>query len=369
VIDPSFANLQSISNWVRPEDGSPPYIQNWHFGIQRQITDNLMIDVAYVGSKGTRLTSSNMRINQLHPDLMGLGLQLGLDANSKAARDAGFAPPYPGFVGTVAQSLRPYPQYFTITAPMETLGHSTYNSLQIQLQKRFSHGLNFSVAYTFSKKLTNAGESQVGEQNAGPMDFYDLALDKSLSYNDLPHVLAIGYAYELPIGAGKPFLNTQTPVIRQLISGWQVSGMHRYQSGPPLRISGGFDTGIFSSNRPTYVRGEDIRTEVSAAEFDPAIHRWLNPNAFSNGERFQFGDVPRTIHERTFPFYDESFGVLKKTRLTEGVRLEFRAEFYNLLNRVNFAPPERNINSPAFGRVSSQLGNPRQGQLGLRLSF
>lgn len=369
VIDPSFANQQSIANWVRPEDGRPPYIQNWHFGIQRQITENLMVDIAYVGSKGTRLTSSNMRINQLHPDLLKLGLTLGLDVNSQAARDLGYRPPYPGFVGSVAQSLRPFPQYFDIKAPMEALGHSTYNSLQVMVQQRLSKGLNFSVAYTFSKKLTNAGESQVFEQNAGPMDFYNLKLDKSLSYNDLPHVLAIGYSYELPIGRGKPFLNTDMPVLSQLISGWQVSGMNRYQSGPPLRISGGFGTGIFSGNRPTYVRGQPIRTTVSAGDFDPAKHRRLNAAAFSNGERFQFGDVPRTIHERAFPFYDESFGILKKTRFTERTQLEFRVEFYNFLNRVNFAPPVTSINSPAFGQVSAQLGNPRQAQLGLRLSF
>jgi hypothetical protein len=300
---------------------------------------------------------------------MRLGLQLGLDINSQAARDAGFRPPYPGFVGTVAQALRPFPQYFDITAPMETLGHSTYNSLQLHVQKRLSHGLNFSVAYTFSKKLSNAGESQIFEQNAGPLDYYNLQLDKALSYNDLPHVLATGYSYELPVGRGKPFLNTQTPVLTHLISGWQISGMHRYQSGPPLRVSGGFGTGIFSGNRPTYVRGQNVRTDVSAGEFDPAVHRWLNINAFSQGERFQFGDVPRTLPQRSFPFFDESFSLLKKTRFAETVQVEFRAEFYNVLNRVNFSPPVTNTTSPAFGQVSSQLGNPRQAQLGLRLSF
>lgn len=369
VLDPSFANLQNIGSWVRSEDGRPPYVQNWHFGIQRQVTDNLMVDVAYVGSKGTRLTSSNMRINQLHPDLMHLGLALTLDVNSQTARDAGFAPPYPGFTGTVAQALRPFPQYLDITAPMETLGHSTYNALQMFVQQRLSHGLNFSVAYTFSKKLTNAGESQVFEQNAGPMDYYNLSLDKSLSYNDLRHVVAIGYSYELPIGSGKALLNVDTPVVRQLISGWQISGMNRYQSGPPLRISGAQSTGIFSGNRPTYVQGQNIRTDVSAGNFDPGVHRWLNVNAFSTGERFRFGDVPRTIHERGFPFFDESFSLLKKTRVAERVQFEFRVEFYNVFNRVNFAPPVTSITSPTFGQVTSQLGNPRQAQLGLRISF
>lgn len=369
VLDPSFANNQRISNWVRPEDGRPPYVQNWHFGVQRQITDDFMVDIAYVGSKGTRLTSSNLRINQLHPDWMRLGALLGADVHSSAAQEAGITPPYPGFVGTVAQALRPFPQYLDITAPMETLGRSTYNSLQVMLQKRYSHGLTFSVAYTWSKKLTDSGESQISEQNAGPMNAYNVKLEKSLSYNDLPHVLVIGYAYDLPIGRGRRFLSGDVPILAWLLEGWQISGMSRYQSGPPLRIAGGMTTGIFSPNRPTYNPGVPIRTNVSAGDFDPAVHRWLNRDAFINTERFRFGNVPRTIHERAFPFYDESFALLKKTRIGERMQIELRIEFYNVLNRTNFARPVTNINSVDFGRVTAQLGNPRQGQIGLRLSF
>lgn len=366
-IDPSFANQQSLGNWIRSEDGRPPYIQNWHFGIQRQITENLVVDAAYVGSKGTRLPSSNLRLNQLHPDLMRLGLLLTADINSAAAREAGYRPPYPGFVGSVAQSLRAFPQYFDIVAPHETLGMSNYNSLQLLVQKRYSLGLTFSTAYTFSKKLGNAGESQVNEQNAGPMDAYNLKLDKALSYNDLTHVLAIGYAYDLPIGRGRRFFNAGP--LRKALEGWQISGMSRYQSGPPMRISGGFGTGIFSGNRPTFVPGEKIRTSVSPGDFDSARDVYLNRNAFSNGERFRFGDVPRTVNARSFPFYDESLGILKKTRIFENALVEFRAEFYNLPNRVIFGRPVTDINSLSFGRVSSQLNSPRQMQFGLRLSF
>jgi hypothetical protein len=96
---------------------------------------------------------------------------------------------------------------------------------------------------------------------------------------------------------------------------------------------------------------------------------WLNRAAFTNGDRFAFGNVPRTVPARAFPFYDENLGLLKNFYVRERVRIEYRAEFYNLLNRVNFGPPVTDSNSVNFGKVTSQLGNPRQAQMGLRLSF
>ncbi|MBA2527595.1 MAG: hypothetical protein H0V18_17710, partial [Pyrinomonadaceae bacterium] len=349
------------------EDGRPPYIQNWQFSVQRQLGESLVVDAAYVGSKGTRLASQNLRPNQLPPELLKYRDILNANITSQAAQDAGFLPPYAGFSGTVAQALRPFPQYRTIGVPAETLGNSTYNSLQLQLRKRFSHGLQLSAAYTFSKKLTDSGESQIQGQNGGPMDAYNLRLEKAVSYDDPQHVLAIGYSYELPIGRDKA-LNITNPVANAIIGGWQMSGMLRYQGGFPLRIGGGFGLPIFSGNRPTYT-GEPIRTAVDRGSFDPAKDVWLNRAAFANGDRFSFGNVPRTVPARGFPFHDENIGLLKNFFFGEKVKLEYRAEFYNVLNRVNFAIPVTDSNSPNFGRVTSQLGNPRQMQMGLRLSF
>ncbi len=367
-LDPAFANNQDIRNYIRVEDGRPPYIQNWQFGIQQQVGASMVFDIAYVGSKGTRLASQNIRPNQLSPAYLKYGDLLNANITSQAAIDAGFRLPYPGFTGTVAQSLRSFPQYRTISSPTETIGNSTYNSLQVQVRKRYSHGLQFSAAYTFSKKLTDTGESQLQSQNGGPMDAYNLRLDKAVSYDDPRHVLALGYTYDLPVGKGKPLLNVSNPVVNAIAGGWQVSGMLRYQGGFPLRIGGGFGLPIFSGNRPTYT-GQPIRTSAGAGDFDPARDLWLNRAAFVNGDRFAFGNVPRTVPARGFPFYDEGFGLLKKFYFTERLRIEFRAEFYNVLNRTNFSPPVTDSNSVSFGKVTSQLGNPRQAQMGLRVSF
>jgi hypothetical protein len=164
-------------------------------------------------------------------------------------------------------------------------------------------------------------------------------------------------------------LKSGSAILKTIFGGWQVSGMSRYQSGFPLRIGGGNALPIFAGNRPTFVPGQAIRTSVKPGDFDPARDVYLNRAAFTNGPQFGFGNVPRTVNARGFPFFEENFSVLKKTKIRETMGLEFRAEFYNLLNRVNFGLPVTNINGADFGRVSSQIGNPRQMQFGLRFSF
>lgn len=368
VISPSFANGTNVSDYVRPDDGRAPYVQNWHFGIQRQITPNLLLDVGYVATKGTRLSSSHLRINQLAPSFASLGPLLTAAINSPQAIAAGIKSPYPGFTGSVNQALRPFPQYLTITDPSETLGMSTYNSLQVLVSKRYSAGLHFTVSYTWSKRIDDASIDQVNVSNPGPMDAYNLKVEKSLSLDDAPHILTIGYSYELPFGSGKRFLS-RAGIEQKVLGGWQVAGMNRYQSGLPLSISGGNLLNIFSGNRPTYISGQPMRTPVSTGNFDPAVDVYLNSAAFSNGPLYGFGNLSRTVGVRGFPFLDESMGLIKKLPIRDRASIEFRAEFYNILNRVVFASPTTSISSASFGRVSAQSNNPRQGQLALRLSW
>jgi hypothetical protein len=367
VISASFANGTSISNYVRPDDGRAPYIQNWHFGIQQQISANFLLDVSYVGSKGTRLASSHLRPNQLPASYLSLGPILTQSITSPAAVAAGITAPYPGFTGSVNQALRAYPQFLTITDPLETLGFSNYNSLQVLLQKRYSMGLHFSVAYTWSKKIDDGSADQVNSGNPGPMDAYNVSIERSLSVDDVPHLVSIGYSYELPFGTGKRFLTHG--IAQKILGNWQIAGMNRYQSGFPLSIFGGNSLPIFSGNRPTYIYGQSIRTSVSAGDFDPAKNVWLNAAAFSNGPLYGFGNLSRTTNARGFPLLDESVTLIKKFPIRERVSLEFRAEFYNVLNRVQFSSPTTSITSPSFGVVSGQANNPRQGQMALKLNW
>jgi len=198
---------------------------------------------------------------------------------------------------------------------------------------------------------------------------YNPQLDKTINANDAPHNIAIGFSYELPIGAGKP-LNVANPALQHVIGGWQVTGTWRYFSGRPLRITGAETTGIFSGNRPTYAYPfQPIRTSVSAGDFDMNKDRYLNRAAFTTGERYKFGDVPERLPStRGFAFYSENIGILKNFKIGERFSVEFRAEAYNFTNRATFGNPDTSLTSTNFGRVSSKSGN-RQGQLALTLTF
>src|SRR5439155_2344427 len=184
---------------------------------------------SYVGSKGTRLSSSHLRPNQLPDSYLSLGPLLTQSATSAQAVAAGIRVPYAGFTSSVNQALRAFPQYLTIVDPLETIGMSTYNSLQVLLQKRYSVGLHLTVAYTWSKNIDDGSADQVNASDPAPMDVYNIALEKSLSVNDAPHILAIGYSYELPFGEGKRYLNHG--FLKRVLGNWQIAGMNRYQSG------------------------------------------------------------------------------------------------------------------------------------------
>jgi hypothetical protein len=299
---------------------------------------------------------------------MALGTLLDSDINSQAAKNAGFRPPYAGFVGSVAQSLRRFPHFTGITDPTENLGLANYHSLQILVQKRASYGLDLTLAYTLSKGISDA-PLNANEGKAGVMDVFNQRLDKTINSSDAPHNIAIGYSYALPVGAGKAVSITH-PVLNKVAGGWQITGMWRYYSGRPISIGGAESTGIFSGNRPQYVYPfVPIMTDIGPGEFDPATDSYLNRAAFTTGQRYKFGDVPaRLPSTRGFAFYSENIGLLKKIQIKERVGVELRGEAYNFTNRTRFGGPNTTLTSVSYGRVTSS-SSARQMQLGLRVSF
>jgi hypothetical protein len=208
--------------------------------------------------------------------------------------------------------------------------------------------------------------------NARPLDTNNRALEKRLAGFDTPHNLIISWTYELPFGRGKRFLGSSSGFVNVLAGGWQVNAIHRYVSGTPVGVSGG---GIIplanGGNRPNRVAGTTGRTDVSRGDFDPARDRYLDPAAFSQPAPFTLGTAPPVLgNVRNFGLLNEDFSVLKDFALYEQHRLQFRAEFFNVLNRVVFGSPSGNLNAPAtFGRISGQANSPRNIQLGLKYVF
>jgi hypothetical protein len=374
--DPSLNNGGTVT-WINSHSNRPALMNTWTLDIQRELPFNMLLDAAYVGSRTTGLTTGLENINQVNPKYLSLGNLLLADVNSPEAAAAGIRVPYPGFQGSVAQALRPFPQYNSINDFYQPTGFGTYHSLQARLQKRYSNGLFFLASYTLSKNIgtvaTNTFGSWFGGGGYGAMDTYNRGLEKSIASFDRTHVFVFSWAYELPFGPGKRFLAHTNPIVKQLVGGWQFNAIHRYQSGTPIAVSGGSDLSqLFGGgNRPNWI-SNNVRTNVSMSSFDPARDVYLNINAFSQPAPFTFGNAPPRLPTVRGPaFYNEDFSVFKKFYLASEFRyFEFRTEFFNVLNRVVLGNPSSNVNNAAtFGMIFNQANPPRVIQMALKFIF
>jgi hypothetical protein len=361
-IDPTVQNGSNV-NMIGAGDGRPPYFQDFQFSVQHQVASSLVIEASYVGVKGTRLGNGLFSINQVDPRFLSLGSTLTQNITSPAAAAAGIGLPYPSFRGSVAQALRPYPQYLAVNNNANPNGNSTYHALQVKIDKRLANGLTLLGSYTRAKSISD-GDIAAGGGPSG-QSFYNRRLEKAISTNDVPNVVALSYTYELPFGPGKRFAN-QKGALSQLAGGWQFTGIHQYQSGRPVALSANNTLPIFNGVlRPDALSGSARALSV----VDPLADRWINPAAFGipsgrlGTSARAFGDL------RSDWFRNESFGLIKRTRLTDKATLMFRAEFFNAFNRTVFGAPVGNLSAGNFGRVASQGNSPRQGQLALRVDF
>src|SRR5262249_55678682 len=372
VISPSVQNSQAAQMNIRSWDGVWPYSQQWNFTVERQVGSSFAIRTSYVGTKGTHLDANDATSwNQVNPKYLSLGSMLGAAIGSPQATAAGFGEPFPGFNtlwgsrATVAQALRPFPQFTTVSQFNPTYGSSVYHSFQLFAQKQMAHGFQFTTAYTFSKAIDNTRGygAGVGQQNQA-----DRRSERSLSAVDQPQVLSFSYLYELPFGKGRRYLSGGAA--SRILGGWTVSGIHIYGSGLPLSLSVVNTLPIFNGLlRPNVVGGVPQRGTIGSGGFDPARDYWINPPAFAAPAPFTFGNTSRYINLRAPANLSESMAVLKNTSIGERMRVQFRAEFANPFNRVVFGSTDSNLSDTAFGKILSQSNSPRNIQLGLKLNF
>ena len=363
-IDPTVGNRSNI-DMIGRGDGRSPYFQNWSFNVQQEFRGNTLLEAAYVGVKGTRMGTGLIRFNEVDPAYLSLGPLLTQPITSPAAAAARIFPPYPGFSGSVAQALRPYPHFLNIDNRSNPSGSSTYHALQAKLERRMTSGLTYLAAYTFSKSISD-GDVQAGGGPTG-QTYYNRRLEKGVSTIDVPHILNLSFLYELPFGAGKPLL-ASTGLLNKLAGGWTFTGIMQYSSGTPVVLQANNTLPLFNGLlRPDAAAGPR-HTEIS--DFDPAKDAWINPAAFTVPAPLRFGTSARSYTDlRIPPSLNESFGVIKRIDIGERLDLVFRAEFFNVFNRVVFSGPQANVNTQNFGRISGQRNTPRQGQLALRLEF
>jgi hypothetical protein len=355
-----------------PNATKPPYIQSWNFTLQYSPKASWSISTAYVGQKGTRLLAGLWNPNQLHPKYLSLGSLLFKDISDPAVVAAGFTKPYANFSGTLAQSLKPFPQYLGVgdvggSAGSATIGNSTYHALQVKVEHQFAAGLFLLSSYTWSKTLDDAASGFGGFFSTNARDTYSTRIEKALDVNDIPSRWTTGFIYELPIGPGKPLLNKGGPA-GKVFGGWELTSTLLYQSGTPLQIGVNNITPLGSyRNLPNVVPG--VPMKASFNKFDPARDVYLNINAFSDPGAFAIGNGPSVFPVRDFPTYNENIGLIKRTTIHERFAVEVRLEFFDVLNRHRFSDPNTNVSDPiGFGKVSGASGN-RSGQAAIRVTF
>src|SRR6266705_1711107 len=350
---------------VPRDSGRPADIQTWNLDIQRQITANLVLSIAYVGSKGTHLPALNIIPNQMNPSFLSLGNELGMNATCLSnngcpkAIAAGVKLPYPTFSGNINQLLRPFPQYGDFNqednsfTPDRT-GNSTYHAMQLGLEKRFAEGLSFLVSYTVSKNLTDADSAGpgvsgfIGTNRFIGQSSFNRGAEKAVSQLDTPQALVASFFYELPAGHGKRYLN-QGGVVDRVVGGWYIAGVASYKSGTPTTVYGscGGTAGdvLFAGCHFTGIARVNVVPGVSqtnkSSNFNTASTPFWNPNAFTVPAAFTFGNEPRSLSSaRTFGGRNEDFTLGKKTRLFgENTAIDFRAEFFNIFNRHIYSAP------------------------------
>ncbi|HYP12843.1 MAG TPA: TonB-dependent receptor, partial [Bryobacteraceae bacterium] len=276
-------------------NGKPPRYQNWNFSIQHALTNSTALTVAYVGSNGKSLAGAGRGIwsNQIDPRYLALGnlLTSTVTPNILSQARAIFPEislPYANFTGTLAQMLKPFPQYNGVSDPYGNVGQSNYNALQVILNQRFSRGLTFMVNYTFSKALNNV---------SGGRSAYDWSNAKTISSSDQPHVFNAVYTYDLPFGRD----NSGNAFVRAIVANWKISGVTRFASGTPLGTIGAACNlpsagGCNASYNPNFTG--DVRINGNWGDGDllgPNPPRFINPDAFISPAAYTYGDTPITM--------------------------------------------------------------------------
>ena len=237
-------------------------------------------------------------------------------------------------------------------------------------------------SYTWAKLISDTDtlngflEDNGGVGSAG-QNAYDLRSDRSLASFDVPHRFQVSYTYDLPFGHGHKFLSGAGGVVNKLVSGWGLNGKTSFQSGFPLKFSQSVNAvtdGAYAyyfgggSKRPNVVANCSAGVSGSAQS---RLNGWFNKACFSNSGEWEFGNEARVDPGlRAAGINNWDLAIFKKTKIREDMNLEFRAEAFNLFNRVQFAAPSTDVNSPAtFGVVTSQANRPRIMQFALRLAF
>ena len=334
--DPLLASVKYI-----PRDTPTSYVQSWFFSIQREVAKNTLFDIAYVGNHGLRLPMFG-EYNQARPN--------------GPTEDA------------TLQARRPIQGYSSINTAFNG-GWSNYNGLQVKFERRATGGMYLLQSFTYSKALDNAAQALENPNGdaAGPQDITNLRADKGVSSYNQTLTSVTSIVYDVPFGKGRRFGASTPTALDYVLGGWQLSAVNNMFSGQPINLryspASQFVVGS-SAPRPNLI-GDPL-----APEAQRNIDNYFNKDAvvIPTDRSKPFGNAGRNV-ARSHPLFQTDLGIHKDFRLPrEGMRLQFRTEMFNFLNKTNFFPAASDRSSSAFGTIRTTF-EPRQVQMALKLYF
>jgi len=327
------------------------YAQQWNFAVQRQLTKNMVLELAYAGSKITHIGIPDTSLNQLTPSQLALGPALlqrvpnpffGQIPRSSSLGD----PTIP-----LAQLLKPFPRFTAVSLYRNNVGSTNYNALQAKLEQRFSRGLSFLVSYTRSKLIDEASSVFDASILTGPIanfpvaDSFNRRLERDLSNGDMPNVFVASFTYELPYN-------------------FEIAGVVTLQSGLPLAVTQATNFNAFAgfgTQRPNRVADPNL----SASERTTA--RFFNTSAFVIAPQFTLGSSSRNP-VRGPAYRNADLVLIKRIYFGETTNVELRAEAFNVTNTPPLAAPNTVVGAPGFGSITA-AGDPRVFQFGAKFNF
>jgi hypothetical protein len=318
-----------------PYDKPDIYVNQYNFSVAAQLSTNMSFQVAYLGNHGVNLWRE-YGINYIDP----------------------------------ATGLRPNPAFGNITLQGNE-GLSGYNGLQVSFKRRFASGFSFDTEYSFGHAIDNVQDQ--GSFASDPQDLNNIKAERGNGSGDVRHNFSFNAMYNLPFGEGHRLFGQSNGFVSRIVGGWTIAALGIFRTGVADTVYYGgnsFGNEDFTNQRPDSVPGV---SQYAASPGTSGLD-FLNPAAFAVPADGTFGNLARnTFYGPSFKQLDISF--LKKTRLTESKGLEFRAEFFNIVNHPNFDEPFNFFPSPTFGQLYQTLGRTlgegtaRQIQLALRFTF
>ncbi len=375
-LSPNAGNGLAV-DYMGPTFGIAPRIYTYSGNLQREIA-RMLVEVDYQGNRGNRLNST-IDLNQVNPSYLYLGSLLQQNITAPAVVAAGFSKPYPSYTGTLAQALRPFPQFLNVFSRNSGQGQTWYDSATAKVSRRIGNW-QFLGSYVRSKSLALLTYRQIFSQTqVYPQDMYNLNQAKSYLPFDQPNVFNFLSTYELPFGTGKHFLGSANRMLNAVVGNWTFADTHQYRSGALIALTCADTLGngvLFTDARMCNANPGAILTGQNRTSLNPnnPASLYFNAAAFSVPGQYSFGTSSQYNSKfRQPPVLVDNAALIKQLYLWpkgdgSRVRLQFRADASNPFNRTNFGV-NGTVGNANFGRATSPQYGPRLITMGLRLNF